>query len=154
MADRIKSKEKIMEKQKIEKTVKDEELLPNILYEITYKEGELDYKPEKLEKEPACGFLGIRHDDVYHYNRAFKVVADTKEDALRILKEEYDRETKQLSYPRKITEEEIKLTIERKILKDFYYDDILNQYEYFSELSCLERNGKFVATIKFIQKQL
>ena len=33
MADQIKSKEKIMEKQKIEKTVKNEELLPNILYE-------------------------------------------------------------------------------------------------------------------------
>lgn len=152
MADLIKSKEKIMEKQKIEKTVKNEELLPNILYEITYEEGELDYKPEKPEKEPACGFLGIRHDYVYHYNRAFKVVADTKEDALRILKKEYDQETKHIEYRFKITEEIIKLTLERAILEDFYYDDILNQYEYFSELSCLECNGKFVATIKFVQK--
>ena len=58
-----------------------------------------------------------------------------------------------LSIPNpKITEEIIKLTLERAILEDFYYDDILNQYEYFSELSCLECNGKFVATIKFIQK--
>ncbi len=138
-----------MEKQRISKTVKNEDLLPNILYEIIYEEGELDYKPEKPEKEPACGFCGIRHGDIYHYKRAFKVVADTGEDALRLLKEEYDRETSNDKNRMKITEEYIRLTLERKILSDWYYDDILSQWEYFSELSCLECNGKYVATFKF-----
>lgn len=118
-----------MEKIRITKETKYQVLLPNILYEVIETPHE------------SCG-------EKYYYNKTFKVNNEDKETALRQLKTEFERETKNKDVYGEITEEMINLILkDDRICHDFCDD------EHFSEVGVTHKlsNG-YTAWISFIDK--
>lgn len=135
---------------KIKSNVRDEDLQSGyIVYEVDYDENEVESIPDKpvIENRQEGYFPGQGY--TYHNKRTLKVVSDTKENALKLIKRVYDQETQGEAYRKRITDKDIAHVMETGISTNFYEKEPFVQGQFCSELGCHECNGKYVAWFSF-----